>query len=392
MKRKEVNLASLVDQPAKKNNYVATSRPFFSTAKTYAQPNQESKENVIETFYSAKFKYPLPFFQIPGLRYVADMPKVLDTKEDVHSWCDIPKILAELKPSMLLQSNGNKDLFPGITFLEGPHEYWLSQEVYNRLYSLSSTADPSKWNHHRFYGSVTKMAGKCFAPFVEENSIGGIQGGKNYHTPGYEYYEMTAAQISNSYLAGNLLGTMLHYMIELFFNGFASVIPPQLKDKAWQQFEQFYVEKIQGKYVPFMTELRVYSMKYDLAGSIDFICVREEEWHAAQRESRRPRLTIIDWKRAKDFKRKAFTGEMASPPLECFPDTTFFKYIMQLNIYKKVIEMESPYIVEALYLCRFHPSNETYEYIEVPFHDQLVQKLLDLRLAEIQLGLGSESH
>lgn len=381
---KRINLALVVDGHLEASGAKRT-KPAESFASSQSNNTKVVETNLLqqETVYSSIFKYSLPFFSMPGLRYLTDIPRLLDTREQVCSWCEIPKILKALQPNMLLACNGNDNLFPGITFLEEPHEYWLSEAVCNRLSNKSATEN-NKWNHHRFYGSVTKMAGRCFSPFDEEKSIGSIQGSRNYNNQTYEYYQMTAAQISNQYLAANMLGTMLHYLIELFFNGYASVIPPQLKDKTWRQFEQFYVEKIEGKYVPFLTEFRVYSFKYDVAGSIDFICVRLDEWEASKRERRLPKLTIMDWKRTKEFKRTSFTGEMAAPPLQCFPDVTLYKYFIQLGIYKRIIENNSPYIVESLFLCRFHPSNETCEMVNVPLYEDLIDKLFALRLAELQ--------
>lgn len=345
--------------------------------------------------YGTRVKYSLPFFQIAGLRSLSEMPRVFQTPEEVHSWCDIPKSLAAIRPNTLRCFNGNQLLFPGITFLEEPHEYWLAEETYNRIKQSAESARAdgggngatgNKWNHHRFHGSVTKVAGKCFSPFIEADSIGCIQGGKNYNSPDYEYYQMTAVQISNQFLAANLLGTLLHYMIELFFNGYGSCIPPQLKEKAWVQFEQFYIREIEGKYVPYLTELRVYDLHYDLAGSIDGAFVECNEWLAARRENRPPRLTLFDWKRTKRFDSKAFTGEMAAPPLQCFPDTNLYKYTIQLNLYKRIIETNSPYTVDAMYLCRFHPSSETYEMRPVEVYAQEIDALLALRKAELDVG------
>jgi len=199
---------------------------------------------------------------------------------------------------------------------------------------------------------------------------------------------MTPNQISCQYLSGNLLGTLLHYLIELFFNGYGSVIPPQLKDKAWSQFELFYVTEIRNKYIPFMTELRVYDFEFDIAGSIDGVFISCEEWQRSRQENREPILTLFDWKRTKNFHEKSFRGEMAMAPLQHMPDTNVSKYFVQLNIYREIIHRNTPYRVNAMYLVRFHPTSPSYEMKQVPMLNQETNDLFQLRKAELELARG----
>jgi hypothetical protein len=136
-----------------------------------------------------------------------------------------------------------------------------------------------------------------------------------------------------------------------------------------------------------MTEMRVYDFEHDLAGSIDGVFVRCAEYEAAMREKRLPRLTLFDWKRTNKFATKSFGGEVAAPPLNCFPDAKYYQYAIQLNLYRRIIQRNSQYTVEdTMFLCRFHPSSDTYEVQPVQVFDKQVDDLLALRKAELALN------
>ena len=390
---KRINLALLLDANKKQNTdhqppktYTSQQNKSIYVEKRLPQMREKNSEalNVIKEnhAYSALCT---PCFPLTDISNLNNIPAFY-SHEQVEKFCEIPQLLADIRPSTLLKCNSRADLFPGITFLEKPHEYWLSEEIYNRLCGLPPPENFEKWNHHRFRGSVTNMAGKCFAPFDSSASINAVLGSQNYNSPDYEYFQMTPQQISCQYLLGNKLGTLLHYLIELFFNGYYSCIPPQLKDRAWSQFELFYVTEIRNKYKAFLTEMRVYDFEHDLAGSIDGVFVQVAEWEASQRESRPPVLTLFDWKRTKHFHEKSFRGEMAMAPLQHLPDANLHKYFCQVNIYKKIIERNSNYKVGSMFLVRFHPSSPSYELKKIPFLEKETNDLFALRKAEIELA------
>jgi len=387
---KRINLALLVDTPNKKQATEYKPRPSTYYQKSNYVEKKTQPPSVTTNVapvadahaYSA---LNAPCFPLTNISNISLLPR-FESVEQVELFCEIPKLLADISPSTLLKCNGRANLFPGITFLEKPHEYWLSEEVFNKLCNLPPPATTNVWNRHRFHGSVTNMAGKCFSPFDQAASINSVLGSSNYNSPDYDYYQMTPSQIACQYLAGNMLGTLLHYMIELFFNGYASCIPPQLKDKAWSQFELFYVTEIRNKYKVLFTEFRVYDFEHDLAGSIDGVFVEINEWEAAQREGREPELTLFDWKRTKHFHEKSFRGEMAMAPIQHMQDANVPKYFLQVNIYRKIFHRNSPYKVRSMFLVRFHPTSPTYEMKPVPVLEQETSSLFALRKAELEVA------
>ena len=423
MKRKSINLALLLDGPPKK----ITKLPLKSSSDSLLQNSdkicatqqlqnaRETRPNVVApvvnlallldkprkettraaavttTEAAAAATADLPQFTPQGLPILANMPRCFDSEQQVHCWCDIPECLKHVEPTTLLKRNGGQ-MFPGITFLEGPHEYWLSEQVYIQLCNAQNKSAESsnvgKWNFHRFSGSVTKVAGRCFSPFDKDKAISSVLASRNYNSPDYEYYQMSAPQISNQWLAANLLGTMLHFFIELDCNEMTHLIPECLKEQTWRQYLQFKTEFVKNQYYPYLTELRVYDLEYDLAGSIDAVFVRRAELEAALKQKRLPKIVLVDWKRTSSLSKKSFTGETAAPPLQMFPDSNFYKYSMQLNIYRRLIEKNTGYRVEAMYLCRFHPrlGEGGYDLQPVETYTTQVDELLAVRKAELQIA------
>ena len=60
------------------------------------------------------------------------------------------------------------------------------------------------------------------------------------------------------------------------------------------------------------------------------------------------------------------------------PNSNFWHYSIQLNMYKTILETKYGKKVTGLYLVRLHPNNvyKTYERIEVPFLDEEIGDLL----------------
>jgi hypothetical protein len=105
--------------------------------------------------------------------------------------------------------------------------------------------------------------------------------------------------------------------------------------------------------VPYGIELCIYSKRLKLAGTIDFVAKNKDGT-----------LDIYDWKRTPHL-------ELANPynkystVVNHIPDTNFWHYTLQLNLYKHLLEMEYDKKVNKMYLVCFHPSNMSYFKYEV---------------------------
>ena len=123
-----------------------------------------------------------------------------------------------------------------------------------------------------------------------------------------------------------------------------------------EEFEFFLrFVKENSKLIPYRTEWLIYNEDLKLAGSIDMVY-----------ENPDGTLKIYDWKRCKEILKTNKYDKYGL--LECIshlPDTKFWHYSLQLNMYKAILEEKYGKKVTDLYLVKLHPNNinKTYELI-----------------------------
>jgi hypothetical protein len=97
-------------------------------------------------------------------------------------------------------------------------------------------------------------------------------------------------------------------------------------------------------------------------------------------------LLIYDWKRCKEISHENGFGKTASTPcIRHLPDTNFWHYSLQLNMYKTILENKYDKKVVGLFLVCLHPDNpyKSYDRIEVPFLDKEMKDLIEYRRKEL---------
>jgi ATP-dependent exoDNAse (exonuclease V) beta subunit len=259
----------------------------------------------------------------------------------------------ELKPVYLAKKNAHpRDEF--IVFDEGPHIYTVHGE---QGYTSVTT-----WNHHHF------------EQFDSEKIINNILRGKRMKDPTYKYYGMTKEQIQSDWDmnrdAASGSGTKMHYDIECYWNG----MEVQNDSIEFEYFKNFVRDFPELK--PYRTEWMVYYEEYKLSGSIDMIFENEDGT-----------LLIYDWKRCKEITHENNYGKYSTTPcISHFPDTNFWHYTLQLNMYKTILEHKYGKKVVGLFLVCLHPDNpyKNYDRIHVPFVEKEMEQLLEVRKKELQ--------
>jgi hypothetical protein len=220
------------------------------------------------------------------------------------------------------------------------------------------------------YVSATTRINSMFPKFREDMVIKGILKSKKMSDPNYKYYGHTAESIKQMWednrVEASTLGTRLHRSIELFYNDVEQEEPEVLKTKEYGHFERFY-EKHKDKKA-FRTEWSVYDEEIKTAGQIDMCYLNDDGT-----------VDLYDWKRSKEIKKQAFrSSDTANDPIDGYPNSNFWKYSFQLNLYKYMIEKNYGYKVRDMYIVVFHPNNDSFMKYKISNLNEDIQKMCDV--------------
>jgi hypothetical protein len=240
------------------------------------------------------------------------------------------------------------------------------------------------------YTSVTTWVHTHFQPFHADTIIRNMMSGKAWK-PGHKYWGMTAAEIKKAWNSASSEGTGLHFNIECFMNETAissgythkellenyEVQLEKNKDTEaesklivapeWTYFINFVRDTLDLK--PYRTEWIVFDEDLKIAGSIDMVY-----------ENPDGTLAIYDWKRCLEItSENRFNKFAKTKSISHYPDTNFWHYALQLNVYKSILEKKYGKTVSELYLIRLHPTSENYEKIVVPILEKDIATLFEER-------------
>ena len=95
-------------------------------------------------------------------------------------------------------------------------------------------------------------------------------------------------------------------------------------------------------------------------------------------------IEIYDWKRVKEILPNDKWGKwLTNQIVSHLPDTNYWHYALQLNVYKAILIEKYGMNIGRLYLVSLHPDNTSYNRIEVPNLQNEVQQLFTERRASI---------
>ena len=207
--------------------------------------------------------------------------------------------------------------------------------------------------------SVTNLVENCFPKFDTklhaENTAA-----KMCITP-QEVIDMWERQGKES----RELGTTMHQKIESYYQGQDSG-----EDDAFRLFKVF-AEKV--KLEPYRTEWAVYDTDYNIAGTIDFV------------DCQNGIFTIYDWKRSDKIIANGMPVKVSKYqekglyPLEHLENCAYYHYALQLSLYKFILERNYDMKISKLRLGIFHPSYDKPYMLEMPYLENEVKMLMDLR-------------
>jgi len=191
------------------------------------------------------------------------------------------------------------------------------------------------------FTSVTTLLSTWFAKFDADKVIAKMK--PTGKTPD----ELKAEWEQKGKLAAEL-GTQLHQSIEAYFKG----TPVPLDTVEYGYFIDFVDT---NKLNTFQVEWCLYHEPTTLIGTIDYVSKRPDG-----------SLDLYDWKRSSELS-KGF-GRCLLPELSHIPDSKYWKYTLQLNLYRFLAE-ENGYKVNKMFIVCFHPSNLGFQKLEVQVID-----------------------
>ena len=285
-----------------------------------------------------------------------------ETKHDSEQ-----EIKTELPMKLQNENEHRRDKY--LHFNEEKHIYtiWTPSKMTRSSAKQASKSLLNIRNVGENYVSVTTWIKNLFEKFDSDKIINKMMNSKNWSSS--KYFGMTKYQIKNQWFVNGRKaaeeGTKMHYNIECFYNDIVKID----NSVEFQYFKQYDDDRT-IKYPtlkPYRTEWMVYDEEMKIAGSIDMVYKCEKTG----------KLHIYDWKRCKEIKKTNPWQNSIHPQLEHIPDTNFWHYTLQLNIYKAVVERNYGMKVEALNLVCLHPENTNYIQYNVPILTDEMTILVD---------------
>jgi len=224
----------------------------------------------------------------------------------------------------------------------------------NHVYRLDNTT----------YTSVTTLVHMCFLTFDADKIL------ERMKIKGSKYEGMTKEEIKELWNQNakdaQQQGTRMHSVIERYYK------QEEITDeeKTLPEILQFMEFVTAHTLTPHGIEWCVHSPTIQLAGTIDFAVANEDGT-----------IDLYDWKRSKHM-------EMENPyrkyshVIKTMPDTNYWHYTVQLNLYKYVIEKEYNKKVRDMYLVCFYPTQtkyEKYKVSDIQVHVPLILEQLKLK-------------
>lgn len=206
--------------------------------------------------------------------------------------------------------------------------------------------------------------------------------------PTNKYYGRTDEEImrewSENGKQASTAGTAMHLAIEQFLHGAEDQIDPAIYEtKEWKYFMKFWAD-CGSDLEPYRSEWEVFTdslepikgeRKIKLCGSIDMVFRRRSD----------NKFVIYDWKRSKEIKSENPFGT-GLPPMEHLPDTNYWHYTLQLNVYKWMLEKYYGLEIADLYLVILHPDNPSYRRMRLNILTDEVEDMMECRRRAVEMG------
>lgn len=195
--------------------------------------------------------------------------------------------------------------------------------------------------------SVTELIERAF-PIFDAPAVAAKVAAK----PTSPYFGRPVAEIVAEWKANGdraaAEGQDLHERIEAHLNG----RPVTREDPAFQFFLRFLDDHPELQ--PLRTEWRIYDEALMVAGTVDALFRRDDG-----------ALVMVDWKRTKALK-KENPWQTGLGALRHLPDTNYYRYALQQNVYREILRRRYDLRVDEMNLLVLYPGNPSYQMHDVP--------------------------
>ena len=267
-----------------------------------------------------------------------------------------------------------------------PLEPWMTLAIKNRhprdnnihfdepthIYTVNGTS--------RHFVSVTGLHHHLFSEFDSDRVIRNMMNKPNWPENKW-YYLKTAEAIKAKWRENGReaseAGTAMHLGIEMVMNGAEAIVDPAVKaSKEWEYFWNYW-KKDSLIWEPWRSEWDVYDEELKISGQIDMVYRNKHDGTFA----------IYDWKRTNkmemDNKYQKGLG-----PVSHLPDTNYWHYTIQLNLYRWILEKHYGLKISELALIVLHPTNKNYKIYKLNRLEEEIEEILEARRRAVKEGKG----
>lgn len=245
-----------------------------------------------------------------------------------------------------------------------PHPRDKNIEFEEKGHRYTITIDGIK---HTNFMSVTSWVKLHFMEFDSDDAIVKMKNGKKWDKS--KYKELTDDQIKKLWedhrVEASELGTNMHFSIEQYYNH----IDVGDDSKEFKQFLEFDKKRLEMNMEAYKTEWKIYDEKLNICGTPDMLY-------------RLPNgnFVIYDWKRSSKIKKFNKFSHSTTECIKDFPNTNFWHYTLQLNMYKYILEHNYGINIVGMYLGCFHPDMDSGKIFKVQPIDEKMKSLIEIMI------------
>lgn len=220
--------------------------------------------------------------------------------------------------------------------------------------------------------STTKYIHTLYPPFMAMKVLARMREDPvRWEDPEYQYFGMTDVEILDSWTQNGIdasyKGTLMHLNIELYYTG----RPYDGTTPEFALFLDYEKDHVTGKLIPYRSEWTIYCEYLAMCGSVDMLYervgdqlhVNDTPLYGVSPLGKKKHLEMADWKRCKnvvDYNTWADDNSGIVPCTFHCPNANFFHYVIQLCIYKYILERDYDVIIDRMYLVILHPNQKKY--------------------------------